>query len=327
MKRLAPAVTLASLAIASLSVTGCQYRSKSDKYILVAPNLKLAYWKTVYNGFQAAGDDYGVSVNEVGPDSYDPQAEATAFRNAAAQKPAGILVSVAETGLLTSDINAAISAGIPVITVDSDAPASSRLFFIGTNNLEAGRLGGRELVEKLNGKGNVVFYTITGQHNLDERLKGYKDILAGSPNIKIVDVVSTNSDVNNTFDKTDQYLGKDGAEKIDAFISLESTSGDAIAQDLKRKSITGRTVIAMDVGSDTLAYINDGTIDATISQKPWSMGYIGLQSLDSAHRSKSKDFRASYAVDPHAPFPSFIDTGSALITKYNANLYQEAVAK
>ena len=327
MNRLAPAVTLATIAVASLGLTGCQYRSKSDKYVLVAPNLKLAYWKTVYDGFQAAAADYGVSVNEVGPDSYDPQAEATAFRNAAAQKPAGILVSVAETGLLTAEINAAVSAGIPVITVDSDAPASSRLFFIGTNNLEAGRLGGHELVEKLNGKGNVVFYTITGQHNLDERLKGYKDVLAASPNIKVVDVVSTNSDINNTFDKTDVFLGLDGANKIDAFVSLESTSGDAIAQDLKRKSITGRTVIAMDIGADTLSYINDGTVDATISQKPWTMGYLGLQALDSTHHVKSKDFRTSYAADPHAPFPSFIDTGSALITKYNANLYQQNAAK
>ena len=327
MKRLTGTLLIASSLVGCFQLTGCQYRSKSDKYILVAPNLKLAYWKTVYSGFQAAADDYGVSVNEVGPDAYDPKAEATAFQNAAAQKPAGILVSAAETGLLTADINAAISAGIPVITVDSDAPASSRLFFIGTNNLEAGRLGGHELVEKLNGKGNVVFFTITGQHNLDERLKGYMDVLAGSPNIKIVDVVSTNSDINNTFDKTDQYLGKDGAAKIDAFVSLESTSGDAIAQDLKRKSITGRIVIAMDVDADTLSYINDGTIDATISQKPYTMGYLGLQSLDSAHRMKSHEFRASYAVDPKAPFPSFIDTGSALITKYNLSLYQQPAAK
>ena len=324
MRKIGNPIVIASLIIGCLELTGCQYRSKSDKYILVAPNLKLAYWKTVYEGFQAAGEDYGVSVNEVGPDSYDPKAEATAFENAAAQKPAGILVSAADATLLTPDINSAISAGIPVITVDSDVPNSSRLFFIGTNNLAAGRLGGHELVEKLNGKGNVVFYTITGQPNLEERLKGYKDVLAGSPNIKIVEVVSTGSDINSTFDKTDEFIGRDGANKIDAFVSLESTSGVAVAQDLKRKNIAGRLVIAMDVDSDTINYISDGTLDATISQKPWTMGYVGLQSLDGVHHAKTREFRSSYAADPRAPFPGFIDTGSSLITKYNLNLYQSA---
>lgn len=324
MSKVAKALILASVAVTGINLTGCQYRSKSDRYLLVAPNLKLPYWKTVYQGFQVAAEEYGVSVNEVGPDTYDPKAEATAFQSAVAQKPAGILISASDAAMLTSDINSAISAGIPVITVDSDAPQSSRLYFIGTNNLAAGRLGGHELVEKLNGKGNVVFYSIPGQPNIEERLKGYKDALASSPGIKIVDIVSTAGDANAAFDKTDEFLGRDGANKIDAFVALESTSGTAIAQDLKRKNITGRLVIAMDVDADTISYINDGTIDSTISQKPWTMGYLGLQSLDGAHRAKMKEFRTSYAADPQSPFPSFIDTGSALITKYNANLYQQS---
>ena len=73
------------------------------------------------------------------------------------------------------EIDAAIAAGIPVITMDSDAPNSRRLYFIGTNNLAAGRLGGQRVVEKLNGKGNVVFFSMPGQPNLDERLKGYQE--------------------------------------------------------------------------------------------------------------------------------------------------------
>jgi len=42
-----------------------------------------------------------------------------------------------------------VAAGIPVITMDSDAAGSRRLYFIGTNNLEAGRLGGKRVVEQL----------------------------------------------------------------------------------------------------------------------------------------------------------------------------------
>ena len=78
------------------------------------------------------------------------------------------------------EIDAAIDANIPVITIDSDAPHSHRLFFIGTNNLEAGHLGGQRVVNKLGGKGNVVFFSMPGQPNLDERLKGYEDIFVSA---------------------------------------------------------------------------------------------------------------------------------------------------
>ena len=81
----------------------------------------------------------------------------------------------------------------------------------------------------------------------------------------------------------------------------------------------------MDVDPETLGFISDGTIDSTIAQKPYTMGYVGLKELDSAHHS-SKDFRPSYISDSKSPFPAFVDTGSALITKLNVNLFQDSGA-
>jgi ribose transport system substrate-binding protein len=320
-----PVLTLALLALGSLQLTGCQYRSKNDTYILVAPNLKLPYWKTVQAGFNQAALDYHVTARIEGPDTYDPKGEEDALNTAVRANPAGILISAADAGAVTEGIRAANRAGIPIITVDSDAPYSARLFFIGTNNLEAGHVGGRRLAERLGGRGNVVIYSIPGQPNLEDRLKGYRDALAESPGIKIVDVTSTRSDSGNAFDRTEQYLALSGANKIDAFVSLESTSGNAIAEVLNRHKITDRVVIAMDVDADTLKYIDDGTIDATISQKPFSMGYIGLRELDLIHHDPHHNFKPTYATDIRAPFPAFIDTGSTLITKLNVAAFQQAM--
>ncbi len=119
-------------------------------------------------------------------------------------------------GVLQPEIDAAVSAGIPVITMDSDAAGSHRLFFVGTNNLEAGRVGGRRLVEKLGGHGNVVFFTLAGQPNIEERLKGFKDVLATRPDIKIVDTIDTKSDARVAFDQAQQLLALTGPKKIDA---------------------------------------------------------------------------------------------------------------
>jgi ribose transport system substrate-binding protein len=313
---------LGSFAFSCLVLTGCQYRSRSDTFILVASNLKLPYWKSVQDGFKDAAEQYKVTANVVGPDGYDPAAEADAFDDAVRSRPRGILVSVGDASKMGPAIKSAITAGIPVITVDSDAPLSSRLFFIGTNNLEAGRLGGQRLVERLSGKGNVVVFSIPGQPNIEERLKGYKDAIANSPNIKIVNVVATGGDSNSAFDATNEAIGRTGANKVDAFVCLESASGAAVGEVLKRNKITDRVVIAMDVNPETLSFIGDGTIDSTISQKPYTMGFYGLKALDEVSRFKPAVFRSSYAVDFKSPYPVFVDTGSTLISKYNLDLFQ-----
>ncbi len=320
MRGLCKVMAAALVVVGMAELVGCQYRSKDDAYYLVAPNLSLTYWKTVRDGFVAAGKEYKVSTYVTGPDTYDPKAEADAFSKVVARHPAGILVSVADAVALRDDIATAISAGVPVITVDSDAPNSARLYFIGTNNLEVGRLGGKRLVDQLHGKGNVVFWSIPGQPNLDERLKGYKDVLAGSPGIKVVDVVATGGDAGTAFDKAEQYMHATGANKIDAFVSLESSSGVALAEVVKRSGATDRLIIAMDANEDTLKLVADGSIDSTIAQKPFTMGYLGLKALDDAHHLPSHDLKSTYVTDQQAPFPAFVDTGSTLITKYNVSL-------
>lgn len=305
-----------------LLLSGCQYRSRSDRYVLVASNLKLPYWQAVQEGFKDAAEQYKVTADVMGPDGYDPAAEVDAFDDAVRSRPKGILVSAGDAEKIGPAIRAAVQKGVPVITVDSDAPLSSRLYFIGTNNLEAGRLGGRRLVEALHGKGNVVVFSIPGQPNIDERLKGYQDAIAGSPGIKIVQVVATGGDSNSAFDATQQALAKTGAEKVNAFVCLESSSGNAVAEVLKRTNTTDRTLIAMDVTPETLTLIGDGAIDSTIAQKPYTMGFVGLKALDEASRSKTGPFRSSYEVDGRSPYPEFVDTGSTLISKDNLQMFQ-----
>ncbi|NYF80923.1 substrate-binding domain-containing protein [Granulicella arctica] len=319
-------MSLALLAIGAglLASTGCQRYSKSETYYLISNNLKLNYWKTANDGFVKAAADIGVTARLDGPDTFDPQAEEAAFEKAVAAKPSGILISVADATLMTAEINTAIAAGIPVITMDSDAPGSNRLMFVGTNNLEAGRLGGARLVFKLNGKGNVAFFSMPGQPNLDERLKGYKDVLSSHPDIKVVEVFNVKGDAGSAFDEAQRLVAKTGADKIDAFVSLESTSGKGIADVLRRVSATDRTLIAMDVDADTLKLVNLGEIDSTISQRPYTMGYVGLKQLAEIHHALPQHFGTDYGSDPHSPYPVFIDTGTALVDQTNVDRFMKS---
>lgn len=317
MDTLRKRIILALLAVMLPWVTGCTRHSKNEHYYLVATNINLPYWKTAADGLQAAAAQYGVTAEVWGPTTFDPQDEAKEFHTVAARKPAGILVSVANAELMQPEIDAAIAAGIPVITIDSDAPASHRLYFIGTNNLEAGKLGAERVAAQLDGKGNVVFFTIAGQPNLEERLKGYKDVFANYPGIKIVDVFDMKGDSGLAMDKAQQYLGKTGKDKIDAMICLEASAGKDVGEAYKRANAVGRLLVAMDVDAATLRLVKSGVIDSTISQKPYTMAFLGLKGLDDVHHYPVKPLGKDYGLVTDSPFPAFIDTGVALIDKTN----------
>jgi len=316
---------LGTLALAILSTSGCARHSNKEVFYLIATNVNLPYWQTAAAGFNSAAAQYKVSAKVVGPDSYDPAGELDALRKAIAAKPGGILISVADAAVVQPGIDEAVNAGIPVITMDSDAAGSRRLYFIGTNNLEAGRLGGKRVIEKLGGKGNVVFFTLGGQPNTDERLKGFKEVIATRPNIHIIDVVDIKGDARNAFDWTQSAMAVTGPKKIDAFICLEASSGKVVADAVKRSG-GGRLVMAWDVDQDTLDAIKAGTIDSTIAQKPFTMAYFGLKMLDEIYHAPPKQLGKDYSADSFAPYPAFIDTGTSLVDQSNVDLYIAAAS-
>jgi ribose transport system substrate-binding protein len=323
MKRIA----LGFLGAAVVFAAGCERHSNKEVFYLVTTNMSLPYWQTAAAGFNRAGAQFKVTAKVVGPDNYDPQAELAELQKAVAAKPAGILISVADASVIQPEIDAAIGAGIPVITMDSDASGSHRLYFIGTNNLEAGRMGGRRLVEKLGGKGNVVFFTLAGQPNIEERLKGFKDVLATRPDIKIVDVIDAKSDARTAFDQAQQQLALTGPKKVDAFVCLESASGKPVSDAIKRANVTDRVLIAWDANPDTLDGIKSGTIDSTIAQKPFTMGYFGLKSLDEIFHAPPTQLSKDFGADPFSPYPVFVDTGTSLVNKDNVDLYIASAAQ
>ena len=308
----------------SLVVLSCASAHDSDEYfVLVSANLQVSYWKTAGNGFSNAAAQFKVRSDFTGPQTYDPKAERDALDQAVQKKATGILLGITDPAVLKDSIDKAIAAGIPVITVDSDAPSSKRLFFIGTNNYQAGFTGGQRLAQELHGKGNVVVFTMPDQPNLQDRLRGYKDALAKTPEIKITRVVDIQGDPRIAFDTSTQIVGKE-RDKVDAFVCLEAQSGKEVANVLNSYHLTGKVVIAMDTDQETLDWIQKGVIAATISQKPYTMAFVGMQMLDNLYHHKPASLDKDWSKDSYAPIPSFVDTGSALIDKNNVDAFVEA---
>lgn len=311
------------LPVLLLAACGGLRHSADEKYVLVVFSAKLAYFQAAAAGLRAAADQLGVKSDFVGPDTYDVRAQQAEFRRALAQKPAGILVSPADPDVMKADIDQAIAQGVPVITIDSDAPASKRLLFIGTNNYQAGVIGGRVLADRLKGKGKVVVYTMPRQANLNERLRGYQEVLSGHPGIKIAEVVDIKGDPGIAAGRTRELIVQK-KNLPDAFVCLEASACQAVADVLDRSKILDRVVIAMDTDLGTLEWIARGLIAATIAQKPYTMAFVGLKMLDDLHHHKLPSLDTPWGQNPFAPIPNFIDTGTTLIDRSNVGSFLEA---
>ncbi len=309
----------AALAVLPLSLlSGCGGRHEStENYMLVAANTRIAYWQEAAQGLHTAARQLGVKYEMVGPETYDTKAEKDELLKAIHRQvpPTGILVSAADPELMRDAIDTAIDAGIPVITIDADSPRSKRLTFIGTNNYEVGQMGGELLVKKLNGKGSVVMYGIPTQENIAERLEGYKRVLARNPGVHIAQVIDFGGDPNRAFDATKALTDKPGAAP-DAFVCLEALSCREVADVLDRAGIKGKVVIAMDTSEGTMTWMQKGTIQATIAQKPYTMAYFGARLLDNLHHDKLPTLNVG-AQGNRSLMPVFIDTGATLVDESN----------
>jgi ribose transport system substrate-binding protein len=306
--------------------SSCGEKKQTETYYLISVNTQLPYWRTVANGFTKAAASHQVYTKIAGPESYDPLGELDALQRAVQAKPAGILISVADASVLEREIDNAVKQGIPVIAVDSDARITRRITFIGTNNVDAGRLGAARLIEKLGGKGNVVFFTIPGQPNLEERLSGFKQDLERYPGVKIAGIADIKGGATDAFDQAQQYLARTGPEKIAAFVCLEAVSGKPVADAVKRVKKGPPLVIAWDTDQGTLDAVRDGTIDATIAQKPYTMGFFGLKMLYDVVHAPPPLLNKDFHTDFFSPYPAYVDTGTVLVDKSNVDLYFSAQA-
>jgi ribose transport system substrate-binding protein len=297
--------------------------TEGEKYYLVVPNTKSAYFIQVFNGLNQAARELQVHVALIGPETYDPAMENSEFQRIAALKPAGILVSVADAKLMTPSIDAAVAGGVPVLTVDSDAEASKRLFFVGTNNYESGQMGGRLLADKLQGEGNVAALYTAGQPNLEQRLDGYRSIIATHPKMKLVDTADVKGDPTAAFDAAEALLNKPNS-KVDALIVLEGQTGQQVAEVLKREN-KKKVLIAMDALTPTLDAIEQGWITASVAQKPFTTGYVGLRMLADIELNKLPSMTVDFVHDPNSRLPRFVDTGAAIVDQSNLAVYRAAL--
>jgi ribose transport system substrate-binding protein len=301
------------------------YHQETEKYILVTANANLPYWQEAQAGLNDAGKTMGVKVDVVGPATFSPSEELAAFQQAVASHPSGIMVSVTDPKIFNDPINAAITAGLPVIAIDADAPESRRVLFIGTDNFRAGQESGRNMANLVGGSGSVLIIGLAGQSNTEDRVRGVNEALKKFPGIKVIDTIDDKGDPRNAYDAVSNLLQK--KQKLDGIIALEATGGAGAADALHRMDMTGKIkILAFDKDPQTLDGVERGWITATVVQKPYVMAFYGVRFLDDLHHNVVHEFK-DWATAPAGPLPVFVDTGTAVVDKSSLASFRQALAE
>ena len=326
MKQATWKVSATALLVAVGIFSSCQkpFHEETERYIFLAANTSLPYWQEAKAGFMDAARGIGVKAEFTGPDTYSPQEELEAFQKAVDQHPSGIAISPARPEIFNDAISNAVKSGIPVICVDSDAPESHRILFIGTDNYQAGLISGKRIGELMHGKGQLVVITIPGQLNVDERVRGLTEALKRYPEIKILRTLDDKGDARSANDQISALL--EAKEKVDGIVCVEATGGPGAAEALHRLNLGGKIpIVAMDNAPETLDFIADGVIAATVVQKPYTMAFYGLRFLDDLHHNIVHEFK-DWKTAPVSPLPARVDTGTAVIDASNLADYRAAEA-
>jgi rhamnose transport system substrate-binding protein len=172
-------------------------------------NLGNPYFETSNKGGEEAIGEFGGTFEQVGPSEATPTSQVQYIQTAAQQGVGGLVISANDPSAICDALDEARSAGVKVVTFDSDTDAKCRDLFINQATAEGIAKVQVDLVAKQIGdSGQVAILSAaanaTNQNAWIELMK--KDFAANHPNIELVDVVYGDDDDQTSFDRTAALL-------------------------------------------------------------------------------------------------------------------------
>ena len=303
MKAILSAVLLASVAAMSLPAFA------ADATIpVIVKDTTSNYWQIVLAGARKAGKDLGVKVPELGAQSEsDINGQITILENAAADKPAAIVISPTQFAALGKPIDEAAKS-VKIIGIDSGADSKAFTSFLTTDNVQGGRAAADALAEGIKAKtgkpeGNIaVINSLPGVGSLDQRVQGFKEELKKYPGLKLTQDKVADGQATTGLNITTDLITADPT-LVGIFadnLIMGQGAGQAVAENKLGDKLA---LVAFDSDPKLVGYLGDGTIYALIVQDPFRMGYDGVKTALAASKGEKVDAN--------------VDTGVNVITKAN----------
>ena len=310
----ASAIAVATLASSTAlgSSASHQRKAKAQKtytFYLVAGIASDAFYLTMSKGAKAAAAKLGnVKVIFTGsPAAFSPNTQIPFLNGAIARKPDAILIAPTDKTALIAPIQRAISAGIPVVTVDTFITKPIAFTNVSTDNLAGGRAAADALVKAIGGSGEVAAISVNpGISTTDQRSQGFAAELKKFPKVKYLGVQYCNDDQTKASNQTSALLA--GHPNLKGMFAMNVVSGNGVTQAVRAKGKSGKVkLVEFDAGPPQVQALKAGTIDALIAQYPYGIGKLGVQ------------LAYKYVTGHKTGIKKHYGTGSAIITRANVN--------
>ncbi len=271
--------------------------AKKLKFVVIGKSVH-PYWSVVEAGVKKAGEELGVEAVFWVPKTENVQQQLSTMDTYISEGVAGIAIAPSDPDAAAPYIAKAIEKGIPVITIDTDAPNSERLAYLGTGNYKAGYLAGLAMWHLLKEKGyvkpgatvklGILTGSLTARNSL-ERIQGFKDAIMncsekdpdikGNINIQFLGPYNDKEDPVQAFNLALSVI--QGNPDIAGVFGVYAYDGPAWAKALKQAGIPPGKVILVefDVTSDNVPPIKEGYAQVTVGQRQYFMGYLGVKLL------------------------------------------------
>jgi simple sugar transport system substrate-binding protein len=259
------------------------------------------FWAIIRNGVDSAARRLDVLVDYEAPDVFSVERMSELIDQAVATKPDGLVVSIPSAGLAPA-IRRAVSAGIPVVSINSGSDVFRKLgvlAHVGQIESRAGLEAGRRLA----GLGvrnalclNQESDNVGTNARCDGLVKAMREAGGRARTLRIVD----------DDPRTPSLIARAVADgDVDGVLATNSVGGLDAA-----KGLAGTTtkIGSFDLGPDVLKAVKDSQIDFAVDQQPYLQGYLPIEMLA---------LRARYGILPAQH--DVVATGPNFVTRDNAD--------
>lgn len=291
--------------------------ASAETYAVIVKTVNDVFSAPVKEGCEKAAQDLGVECYYIGPSEVNEANQLQVINDVLTKGVDGIAVSSINPKSVARLLQKAKEAGIPVVTFDGDLleeDAGLRTSFIGTDNYNFGVELAKKVLEYKKG-GTVCIQTGTaGSLNLDTRVQGIRDTLAGVAKDQKVDRLTgqngwtevdgcpiyNNDNISLAAQQMNDVLVANPT--LDAFVAVGGWAQYAPAayraavERVKDRVDSNELVISFgDAFAPQLPLLKDGLAQYLVGQSPYNMGYKSIEAL--------KDLKAGKTIPP------YIDTG------------------
>ena len=243
-----------------------------------AMNVEMTWMKFAYHAIHKKAAELGVDLITYDA-SNDVTKQAINIEDLIRKGVDAIITDPVDVRGLTQALELASKEGIPVVTFDRSAIGAPYLFFVGSDDKEAGRLACQFLADRLKGVGEIIILEGTvGSSPAINRLKGFHDEIKKYPAMKVVFRKSGG------FFRDEGYrIMEEALATVGSFNAVYSQNDDMILgaiEAMENAGISQQDILT--IGTDAipkaLTAISEHRLDATI-QYPIGQVEIALEKL------------------------------------------------